>query len=181
MKIALYGKRTTELKKYKENLEIGFKQMGQDVDIDYYQEKIVLEKKILNYDVVILSEILLEKLEEQMERREQKSIIFDTRKVIEKCYVDDILYIEADLKRVHVWKKHGEMILPMSISKVEQLLNMQGFIKTHRSYIVNTSHIISIHSDAVILDNDIRVPISKYRIKNVRAQYMDIMNKKFTK
>ena len=178
MRIALYGKKMESLKQYKESLENKFNVCGKSVNIDYYTNEAEIKDNMQQYDLIVLSNSLLHEFTQSISDESTRNITFVSGKKIETCLVQDILYVEAELKKVHVWKKNEDMLLSIPISKMEGLLKEEGFIKSHRSYIVNSTHISSITKDTIILDNGIRIPVSKYRIKEVREEYLTLMKRK---
>ena len=178
MRIALYGKKMESLKQYKESLENKFSVYGKSVNIDYYTNEAEIKNNMQQYDLIVLSNSLLHEFTQSISDESTRNITFVSGKKIETCLVQDILYVEAELKKVHVWKKNEDMLLSIPISKMEGLLKEEGFIKSHRSYIVNSAHISSITKDTIILDNGIRIPVSKYRIKEVREEYLTLMKRK---
>lgn len=178
MRIALYGKKMEALKLYKERLENKFNICGRTVKIDYYTNESEIKNNMQRYDLIVLSNSLLDEFTQSISDESDRNITFVSGKKIETCPVEDILYVEAELKKVHVWKKNEDMLLSIPISKLEGLLKKEGFIKSHRSYIVNSIHISSITKDTIILDNGIRIPVSKYRIKEVREEYLALIKRK---
>ncbi len=178
MKIALYGKKTELLKQYKERLENKFSVCGKTVKIDCYTSEAEVKDNMQQYDLIVLSNSLLDEFTQSISDESARNITFVSGKKIETCPVQDILYVEAELKKVHVWKKNEDILLSIPISKMEGLLRKEGFIKSHRSYIVNSIHISSITRDTIILDTGISIPVSKYRIKEVREEYLTLMKKR---
>lgn len=66
----------------------------------------------------------------------------------------------------------GKRIMKLQLSEVEKLLDDKIFIKTHRSYIVNKNWIQSLLENEVVLKNGKKVPISRYRRKEVEEQFL---------
>jgi DNA-binding LytR/AlgR family response regulator len=84
--------------------------------------------------------------------------------------VSDILYIKAD----HVYSKittlhNQEIIVRKSLQQVYENLNIEYMIYCHRSYIINCKYITSWNQDTIALKNDIIVPISRSKRKDVLA------------
>lgn len=50
------------------------------------------------------------------------------------------------------------------------LLEEEGFVKVHRSYLVNEDHVVRIKHRIAFMDNGKEVPISKYRVKDVKER-----------
>ena len=66
--------------------------------------------------------------------------------------------------------KDGEFLFSISISKVQEVLEKGGFVKVHRSYLVNGNHVVKIKHRTAFMDNGKGIPISKYRLKAVKER-----------
>lgn len=172
MRLVLYGKEEERLLLYRKSLLEDFERMGRQVQIDYFVNIKDLKKAMFQYDAMILTDKMANDFVHRMNIIGKKSITFSAGKVIRSCFQEDIYYIEADLKQVHVWGRNEDFILPMKISDIEKQLLSKGFIKVHRSYLVNQIHIECIVDNIMVLDNRVEVPISKYRLKEVREIYL---------
>ena len=58
-----------------------------------------------------------------------------------------------------------------------KMLHEKGFIRIHKSYIVNFKYIHQIQSDKVLLFDNSTLPISRSNVANVKRQYKVIMRK----
>lgn len=88
-----------------------------------------------------------------------------------KINCDEITYIESFK---HYCTIHGNHVMEAKIS-ISELLNKlpSSFIQTHRSYIVNLSHVDAIQKDQCLLDSQEMVPISRSSIKKVNEAFME--------
>ncbi len=171
MKIALYGNSTEKLKNRKELIQEYLKNI--DLSIDFYTEEDLLKNRLLEYDIVSLTEHFMEILE----CRVPKKVTFSWGKKIKNCYVDDIYYAEAELKDVHIRFAKGEMMVHLPFAKTQQILEEEGFfIKVHRSYLVNCHYIQSLEAHIVHLKNGVELPVSKYRSDEVQRKYLEYLN-----
>lgn len=73
-----------------------------------------------------------------------------------------ILYFEARNKKVYVRYEDKEIGFCDSLENVEEYLN-EGFVRTHRSYIVNKKMIrkIMISHNIILLKNQLEIPLSR--------------------
>lgn len=172
MRVALYGEKKERLQKYKEKLEQIFENTNEIIEIDCFCSKNKVRKQSLGYDVIILSEKSIKEMIMYAEKHRGQKLTLTSRKYIETFDMNEIIYIEAELKTVHIETAEGEKIVKFPISEVEKLLDQEIFIKTHRSYIVNRNQIKSLMENEAILKNGKRIPISKYRWKEVRKKYL---------
>ncbi|MDE6760061.1 MAG: LytTR family transcriptional regulator [Lachnospiraceae bacterium] len=172
MKVALYGEKKELLQKYKEKMEQAFGSTNEMIEIDCFSNKSNVRQQSLSYDVIILSEEFMKEMIMYANGHKGQTLTLTAGKHIETFDTDEILYIEAELKTVHVGTVEGEKIIKFPISEVEKLLDDEIFIKTHRSYIVNRHQIKTLMDNEAVLKNGKRIPISKYRWKDVRRKYL---------
>lgn len=89
--------------------------------------------------------------------------------------IKDIRYAEIydHLVKIHtleeVFDCHGKL------SEYEEQWKQYGFIRTHKSYLVNGRHIYSIRENTVTLDNGIEISLSRRRKKEVRRKFEFLM------
>lgn len=89
----------------------------------------------------------------------------------------DIVSVHANAHYTFVFNGSDDLFCPLSISEVDERLGEKRFFRTHRSYIVNLSHIVRIKKagDAAVaeLDSSIRrtVPVSRSRVALLRDEW----------
>ncbi len=76
-----------------------------------------------------------------------------------KIPIKDILYIEADRNYCRVHCKDKEFLLVMTLKDIDEKLPMQHFLRIHRSFIVNISHIDEIATSHVVVSKK-AIPLS---------------------
>lgn len=139
-----------------------------DGRLDFYTDIELLKKNLCIYDLIVMNEEIIKKV--QMEPKHK--VVFSWGKKLINCFVDDIYYVEAELKNVHIHQHIGEFIVHMPFSKVEELLSSEHFLKIHRSYLVNCKHVAEIGNSELTLKNGSTLPVSKYRINEVLNSYL---------
>jgi len=77
-----------------------------------------------------------------------------------KFIVADILYIEADRNYCRIFTKTNEYLLCITLKSIEEKLTKHIFLRVHRSYIINLSHIDAVADDHVII-NQKAMPVSE--------------------
>ena len=80
--------------------------------------------------------------------------------------LNDILYMEAMDKNVRIVTSVKEYITRYNIGDYEEELKNNGFFRIHRGYLISLSRVRKIANNAVILDNDVSLPVSR---SNMRA------------
>lgn len=89
-----------------------------------------------------------------------------------KIAIKDILYIESNKHYIDIHMQEKIQQFRGRISDCEKGLRDYGFVRVHKGYLVNIRYIESFLPDAVVLDNDEKIPVSRNRIEEVRVQYM---------
>ena len=74
--------------------------------------------------------------------------------------LDDIQYIEADRNYCKVFSKDKKYLLVTTLKEVDEKLSDNRFLRIHRSYIANISHIDEIGGNHVVIDSH-SLPLSK--------------------
>jgi len=90
----------------------------------------------------------------------EDSIFVKTRNRLEKILLKDILWVEASDIYALVCTGAGKYLLNTSLKAVEEKFPASGFIRVHRSYIVNLHKIDAIEEDDLIVAGQ-RIPIGK--------------------
>lgn len=87
----------------------------------------------------------------------------------------DVLYIESDGNYVNYKGVNDNIILErrMKLSDVETELEKYHFIKCHKSYIVNAAHVTKARTNYVIINNCVKIPISRSEQKHFIDKYHD--------
>ena len=96
-----------------------------------------------------------------IEKRDEK-IILDLK---------EIYYIESFGRKIVVHTKNKSYECCNSISKEEKKLKSNGFIRTHRSYLVNMKKIYRIKNTEILLDNNTSIPLSQKKYKNIYDEF----------
>ena len=59
----------------------------------------------------------------------------------------------------------------------ENQLTDRGFIRTHKSFLVNLKYIYSIDSKDIILDDKTVIPMSRYKSESVKEKWGEYLRK----
>lgn len=88
----------------------------------------------------------------------------------------EIEYIEIYGHWLQVHESGGRDIMCYgSLSEFERRLMPFGFVRTHKSYLVNCKFIYSIEKGQVVLDDGTGILLSRYKAEAVRKAFMDYM------
>lgn len=90
----------------------------------------------------------------------------------------DILYVESYLRKLQIHTVYGlDFAVAGKISEMEALLRERGFIRTHKSYLVNLKYLRLLESDQLLLaarqgDGLIRLPLSRRKREQVKQAFL---------
>lgn len=88
----------------------------------------------------------------------------------------ELVFVEARGKLCDLHGPGGTLTVKLRLQDIEGLLAGHGFIKPHRSYLVNVRFVFCIGRDAVELDDKTLIPLSRNRVAEVKRQFMDYIN-----
>jgi DNA-binding LytR/AlgR family response regulator len=77
-----------------------------------------------------------------------------------KININDIYYIQADRNYSRIFSKNRECLLVMTLKEIDEKLPNEHFLRIHRSYIVNLSHVDEVAGTHVVVTRK-AIPISK--------------------
>ena len=77
-----------------------------------------------------------------------------------KIYIKEILYIEAERNYCRIYSKNKEYLLVMTLKDLDEKLPNEYFLRVHRSFIVNLSHIDEVAASHIVVTRK-AIPISK--------------------
>ena len=87
--------------------------------------------------------------------------------------IDEILRLEADRSYTHIHLvKKRPFIASKTLRHFEEMLDEFGFIRTHKSHLVNPKHITHVTNDNefVLLSDGTRVEVSRRKKEDVLQQ-----------
>ena len=82
-----------------------------------------------------------------------------------------IIYVECTNKTLSIVMENEKLEITYKLTDLEEMLKGYGFIRIHKGYLVNYRYIFSIERGEVILDIGERLPVSKYRISEVKEEF----------
>ena len=126
----------------------------------------------------LLKPIQKEKLFQVLDRavenliHQRKSMVFDTSDGHIRLYLDEVIYAEAFLHSTELKTASESYGLKEPITKLEGKLG-KGFVRCHRSYIVNLRWISRLSRTEITLDNGMCLPLSRRHADEVRRCFID--------
>ncbi|WP_373600459.1 LytR/AlgR family response regulator transcription factor [Paraclostridium bifermentans] len=145
--------------------------------IDYIQEG--YEVRAYRY---LLKPIELEELKKHMltcikeiEKNKNHCILIKNKSNTYKIYSNEIKYIEVQKKDMTIHTINKTFEAKYSLEKIEKDLNSDGFVRCHKSFIINLSYIENIKLNTAILESGEEVPVSRYRYKEVKERFLKFL------
>lgn len=106
---------------------------------------------------------------------------YQTGKITKNVLLTDILYFESDSRKIMIHHTDGCDIFYEKLDMVEQQLleQDQPFIRIHKSFLVNYIRAKSFQPEFVIMEEDLRLKISRSKQKEVRQRVDELRKKGF--
>lgn len=120
-----------------------------------------------------LREALLFCLEQQQKKA---GLLIPVCGVMRRIDAADICYLEINGRKTRVVEREGTLETSLSLDELEHMLEGQGFLRIHKSFLVNCSQIHTLSASAVVLTDGRELPVSKHRSKEVRTAFFQYMN-----
>lgn len=105
------------------------------------------------------------------ENEHNNSIIFKSGYEYHKVNPADIIYIKSAKEYVEIVLPDNKLTVRSNMEDVLLKLPDEMFIQAHKSYIVPLRKIVSVSNEEVILAGDIKVPLGRTFLKNVRKSF----------
>ncbi len=82
---------------------------------------------------------------------------------IARIVVREIIYVEGygEYLRIRLDNHEKPFVVYLSMKKMEERLSSRGFMRIHKSYIINLRHIFEVHRNMVLLDSGAEIPIGE--------------------
>lgn len=95
-----------------------------------------------------------------LQKDKNQQVFLYADKTIYKTKIDAILFLKAEVDYVKVVTQEKQILILDSIHHWEEKLSGFNFIRTHRSYLINTNHIEKVSGNQVFIENNI-IPIGR--------------------
>ena len=104
----------------------------------------------------------------------EESLEVKTQRGITRLKINNIVYIECDkdYQDIHMAGSKENVRIQQRMNVLEENLKKYGFLRVHTGYLVNYRYVVRIENDCVQLQNDIVVPMSRRRKKEIVLEYM---------
>ena len=121
-----------------------------------------------------LETALPECMDAVLKRLDMRKVMFTFVEGRRKLYVDNILYVESS-RHKSVFTYLAEEIVQFHIYEkldvIEKRLEGYGFLRIHKSYLVNMSHIRKISNYTAVLDSGEEFPVPRLKFRAVKEAF----------
>jgi len=145
--------------------------------IDYVQEG--YEVRAYRY---LLKPIESEKLKKhvstcikEIEVNKKNYILIKNKSNTYKIHSNEIKYVEVQKKDMSIHTINKDLEVRYSLEKIEKDLNLDKFVRCHKSYLVNLSYVENIKLNTLVLESGEEVPVSRYRYKDVKEKFLKFL------
>lgn len=142
-----------------------FMQEGYEVKAYRYILKPISERKISKNVLPCINEIM---------KKRNNYLTINVKNYVDRVKIDSITYIETARPNLLIYTNDKVYTTKMSISKIEKILNEYGFFRCHNSYIINLKLVESMNGNTIVV-NGKDIPISKYRVKDLKLTITNIL------
>lgn len=109
----------------------------------------------------------------QKQKKPEEKLVFPAAEGNLLCRASDIWYVEAVLHRCSLHTADAVHEIRMSMGEAGRMLEgKKEFVQCHRSYLVNLQHISAILTTELVLDNGLRLPVSRGMQKKVNEAFI---------
>ncbi len=139
-----------------------------DVSAFHYLLKPVNEEK--------LKEVACRAVNEINKKAKKQQFFIKTRDKSIAVDVDDILFMENEMRKIAVHTKREVIRFYGSMSDIEEKVG-DKFYRCHRGYLVNMEHIAEYDNENIYLTNGDKVYLSREKYQNFVKHYMRFLRK----
>lgn len=145
---------------------IDYVQDGYEVKAYRYLLKPINFEELKKHLLTCIKEIKLNK---------KNYIIIKNKSNTYKINSNEITYIEVQKKDMLIHTINKNFQVKYSLEKVEKDLNLDTFVRCHKSFIVNLSYVENIKSNIAILESGEEVAVSRYRYKDIKTKFLKFL------
>lgn len=164
-----------------DGLEVAKKIRQTDKDLTIVFATAFAEYAVQGYDVQALDYLLkpieLDKVKRVLKRHLDRQpavvekVTLESQGEVIKLALDDILYVEVNRRECEIHTLNGPVTVSRTLKELSEELS-DDFIQTHRSYLVNVSHMNRLLKTDIELSNGAVVPISRRLVKQVQERFV---------
>ncbi len=106
---------------------------------------------------------------------ETRSVAFETKTGIVNLKISEIQYFEVFGHTVSVVATSGIFAIKSNLTALENQFAIYGFVRCHKSFIVNVNHIFSINQTSITLVCKDELPLSRRKTEEVKQTFLKFL------
>ncbi|MBO3443215.1 LytTR family DNA-binding domain-containing protein [Clostridium sp. CCUG 7971] len=95
-----------------------------------------------------------------------------------KIDINEITYVEVQKETITIHTLNEIYKINGTMNNIEKEIDCSRFFRCHKSFLVNLEHAKSIKQYVVILENGEEVPVSRYRFKETKDKFFDLIEER---
>lgn len=95
-----------------------------------------------------------------------------------KIDINEITYVEVQKETITIHTLNEIYKINGTMNNIEKEIDCSRFFRCHKSFLVNLEHVKSIKQYVVILENGEEVPVSRYRFKETKDKFFDLIEER---
>lgn len=103
--------------------------------------------------------------------KRQRVYVIEEKGTVNAIPLQEISYIEVKGHTATIYARQQNYEIRKTMRELQEILEPDGFIRTHVSYLVNVEHIYSLGDISIQMQNGIEIPMSRGYKKSVREQF----------
>lgn len=108
---------------------------------------------------------------ENLKARASSAMIIKADGRLHKIVPQEILYVESNLRKVHIVRRSGSIEMYGKMADIERELP-PSFVRCHKSFLVNMAHIVELSANSITLLGGAVIPVSQRCRKQLREQFL---------
>ena len=135
----------------------------------------VRKSNFLN-DIAAVAELYIKTC---VQEQNSEYLEFHTRSGLLTLKSKQIRYIEGSRNYQMLYTTNGDapIEVKMTMDRLEEMTEPQGFIRVHKGYLVNYRYIQRIQSNLLTLQDGTELPIGRSKIAEVKTKYLSLIGK----
>lgn len=109
---------------------------------------------------------------------EETYILVTVDQTLQRIPVSSIMYAESFAHYITITAKNGVYQVRVNAGTLAEKLK-NGFVRPHRSYLVNLRYVHSISKTDILMDDGTIIPLSRYNYKNVNQAFIEYYRGRF--
>lgn len=109
----------------------------------------------------------------------EKYVPVETKKLTGRVYLDEILYVEKNLRKTILVTEEDKITLYCAMEFVKAYVD-DRFLDCHRSYLFNMDKIKQMTEQTIVFENGDRIPLGRDCFRAGRKIYRDYLHKRKT-